>query len=102
MRIRTVCYPDESRNEPKRSKAEHQFPGTDRILPAADHGRRPSGVCIPADLKLLVLLIATDKVLLMMVTALCYVVFALFYMLVYAVTSREYFRIVSGKKDNRG
>lgn len=52
--------------------------------------------------KLLVLLIATDKVLLMMVTALCYVVFALFYMLVYAVTSREYFRIVSGKKDNRG
>ena len=52
--------------------------------------------------KLLVLLISTDEKLLMIVTAVCFVVFALFYMLVYAVTSREYFRIVSGKKESRG
>ena len=32
------------------------------------------------------------------VAAACYVVFALFYVLVYLVTSREYYKIVSGKE----
>lgn len=45
------------------------------------------------------LLITTEERFLTGVTVCCYIVFALFYVLVYAVTSREYYKIVSGKKE---
>ena len=43
------------------------------------------------------LMSATEEKLLIMVTIACYLVFALFYVVVYAVTSKEYYTIVSGK-----
>lgn len=48
--------------------------------------------------KLLILLGAMNKKLLMTVTSVCFLVFALFYMAVYLVTSRSYYRIVSKKQ----
>ena len=48
--------------------------------------------------KILMLLLSTERMLLIFVAAACYVVFALFYVLVYLVTSREYYKIVSGKE----
>lgn len=48
--------------------------------------------------KLLMLFGAMDKKLLMMVTLGCFLVFALFYMAVYMMTSRSYYRIVSKKQ----
>ena len=47
--------------------------------------------------KILLLMSATEEKLLIMVTIACYLVFALFYVVVYAVTSKEYYTIVSGK-----
>lgn len=47
--------------------------------------------------KILLLMSATEEKLLIMVTIACYLVFALFYVAVYAVTSKEYYTIVSGK-----
>ena len=44
-------------------------------------------------------LIATNERFLTIVTLCCYIVFALFYVLVYAVTSRAYYKLVSGKKE---
>lgn len=46
--------------------------------------------------KLLILFGLTDLKLLLSVTAGCYLLFALFYMLVYRITSRGYYKIVSG------
>ena len=46
--------------------------------------------------KLLLLFSLTNFPLLVGVTAACYLVFALFYLLVYRATSRSYFAIVSG------
>ena len=37
--------------------------------------------------------------LLVLVTVCCYLVFALFYVAVYVITSRSYYTIVSGRKD---
>lgn len=48
--------------------------------------------------KMVVILGVTDQKFLIMVTAVCYLIFALFYIVIYLVTSREYFRIVSKKK----
>lgn len=53
----------------------------------------------PLITKLLMFLISTNERFLTIVTIGCYIVFALFYVLVYAVTSREYYKIVSGKKE---
>ena len=49
--------------------------------------------------KLLVLLGLTNTKLLILVTVLCYLVFALFYILVYRITSKAYYSIVSGAKE---
>lgn len=49
--------------------------------------------------QILMLLSATEKKLLILVTACCYLVFALFYAAVYAITSKSYYGIVSGKKN---
>ena len=51
--------------------------------------------------KMLVLLAITDKKLLLCITGICYVVFAMFYIVVYLVTSRGYYTIVSGKKERQ-
>ena len=48
--------------------------------------------------KLLLLFNLTNGTLLILVTAGCYLIFALFYVLVYRVTSRTYFSIVSGMR----
>lgn len=48
--------------------------------------------------KLLLLFNLTNGQLLLLVTAGCYLIFALFYVLVYRVTSRSYFSIVSGMR----
>ena len=53
----------------------------------------------PLITKLLMFLIATNERFLTIVTIGCYIVFALFYVLVYAVTSRAYYKLVSGKKE---
>ena len=53
----------------------------------------------PLITKLLMFLISTNERFLTIVTIGCYIVFVLFYVLVYAVTSREYYKIVSGKKE---
>ena len=53
----------------------------------------------PLITKLLMFLIATNERFLTIVTLCCYIVFALFYVLVYAVTSRAYYKLVSGKKE---
>lgn len=49
--------------------------------------------------KLLVLFSVTDKKLLLGVTGACYLGFTLFYIIVYVVTSREYYTIVSGNRN---
>ena len=49
--------------------------------------------------KLLVLFNLTDTLLLIGITAGSFLLFALFYVVVYRVTSRAYFRIVSGAKE---
>ena len=49
--------------------------------------------------KLLVLFSLNNTALLIAITAGCYVVFALFYVVVYRITSRAYFRIVSGGRE---
>ena len=47
--------------------------------------------------QILMLLSATEEKLLILVTVCCYLVFALFYVAVYVITSRSYYAIVSGK-----
>lgn len=49
--------------------------------------------------QILMLLSATEERLLVLVTVCCYLVFALFYVAVYVITSRSYYTIVSGRKD---
>ena len=51
--------------------------------------------------KMLLLFAITDKKLLLCITGICYVVFAIFYIVVYIVTSRGYYTIVSGKKERQ-
>ena len=41
---------------------------------------------------------ATEESLLILVTVCCYLVFALFYVIVYIITSKGYYTIVSGKE----
>ena len=48
--------------------------------------------------KILMLLSATEEKLLILVTVCCYLVFALFYVVVYAITSKSYYTIISGKE----
>lgn len=48
--------------------------------------------------KILLLMSATEESLLILVTVCCYLVFALFYVLVYVITSKGYYTIVSGKE----
>lgn len=48
--------------------------------------------------KILMLMSGTNETLLLAVTASCYLVFALFYIILYVVTSRSYYGIVSGGK----
>lgn len=48
--------------------------------------------------KVLLLFSLTNTKLFILVMAGCYLVFALFYVAVYLLTSREYFSIVSGRK----
>ena len=49
--------------------------------------------------KLLILFGLTNTKLLILVAIGCYLVFALFYILVYRITSRSYYSIVSGAKE---
>ena len=49
--------------------------------------------------KLLALFSLTNIKLLILVTVICYLIFALFYVLVYRITSRAYYSIVSGAKE---
>ena len=53
----------------------------------------------PLIFKLLVLLGLTNMNLLILVTICCYLIFALFYVLVYRITSKAYYSIVSGVKE---
>ena len=55
----------------------------------------------PLICKLLALFSVTNQTLLILITLGCYVVFAVFYTLMYRVTSRVYFKIVSGVKEER-
>ena len=48
--------------------------------------------------KVLILFNLTNLTLLILVTTLCFVIFALFYVLVYYQTSKAYYSIVSGAK----
>lgn len=50
--------------------------------------------------KLLVMFALTNKNLLIFITVICFIVFALFYMLVYHITSKAYYSIVSGNKED--
>ena len=50
--------------------------------------------------KLLVMFALTNKNLLISITVICFIVFALFYMLVYHITSKAYYSIVSGNKED--
>ena len=50
----------------------------------------------PMIYKMLILLGLVNKVFLIMVTVGCFLLFALLYMLVYKITSRAYYSIVSG------
>ncbi|HIZ13104.1 MAG TPA: ABC transporter permease, partial [Candidatus Mediterraneibacter stercorigallinarum] len=43
----------------------------------------------------------TDETLFLLVTVCCYLVFALFYVIVYWVTSKSYYTIVSAREKNR-
>ena len=49
--------------------------------------------------KMLILFGLVNKVFLIMVTVGCFLLFALLYMLVYKITSRAYYSIVSGGKE---
>ena len=53
----------------------------------------------PLIYKLLVLLGLTNMNLLILVTICCYLIFALFYVFVYRITSKAYYSIVSGVKE---
>ena len=55
----------------------------------------------PLVCQLLALFSVTNQTLLILITLGCYVVFAVFYTLMYRVTSRVYFKIVSGAKEER-
>ena len=48
--------------------------------------------------KILLLMSATEEKILIIVTICCYLVFALFYVIVYMITSKGYYTIVSGKE----
>lgn len=56
----------------------------------------------PVISKLLTLFNVTNTGLLIRVTAVCYLIFALFYVLVYHITSSAYYGIVSGKESMQG
>ena len=49
--------------------------------------------------KMVQLLVFTDRKFLILVTVCSYLVFALFYIIVYLVTSKQYYKIVSGKQE---
>ena len=51
--------------------------------------------------KMLALFNLTNMVLLTLVTLCCYLIFGVFYILVYRVTSKAYYTIVSGAKEER-
>ena len=51
--------------------------------------------------KMLALFNAVNTRLLILTTAICYLVFVLFYVVVYRVTSRAYYSIVSGSREER-
>ena len=57
------------------------------------------GFAFPLIKKLLLIFGLTNTALLITTTVSCYLVFALFYVFVYHVTSRSYFSIVSGMRD---
>ena len=48
--------------------------------------------------KILQLIFATEEYLLIIGMICCYLVFALFYVIIYAITSKSYYGIVSGKE----
>ena len=50
--------------------------------------------------KILLLMSAVEESLLILVTICCYLVFALFYVIVYIITSKGYYTIVSGREKN--
>ncbi len=52
--------------------------------------------------KMLALFNAVNTRLLILTTAICYLVFVLFYVVIYRVTSRAYYSIVSGSREERG
>lgn len=51
--------------------------------------------------KILLLLSATEEKLLIFVTVCCYFVFTVFYVVIYVITSKSYYGIVSGRNKNR-
>lgn len=57
------------------------------------------GFAFPMLYKMLVLFALTNLRLLILVTAGCFLIFAVFYMIVYHITSKAYYHIVSGAKD---
>ncbi|MCI5925002.1 MAG: FtsX-like permease family protein [Oscillospiraceae bacterium] len=56
----------------------------------------------PMIYKLLMLFSLTNQRLLIFVTICCFLIFTLFYVLVYRITSKAYYSIVSGAKEERG
>lgn len=56
----------------------------------------------PMIYKLLMLFSLTNQKLLILVTICCFLIFTLFYVLVYRITSKAYYSIVSGAKEERG
>lgn len=56
----------------------------------------------PMIYKLLMLFSLTNQKLLILVTVCCFLIFTLFYVLVYRITSKAYYSIVSGAKEERG
>lgn len=56
----------------------------------------------PMIYKLLMLFSLTNQKLLIFVTICCFLIFTLFYVLVYRITSKAYYSIVSGAKEERG
>lgn len=56
----------------------------------------------PMIYKLLMLFSLTNQKLLIFVTVCCFLIFTLFYVLVYRITSKAYYSIVSGAKEERG
>ena len=53
----------------------------------------------PLIYKLLALFSLTNLELLVWITVICYLIFALFYVLVYRITSKAYYSIVSGARE---